>query len=104
MIINGQYYLITADTYFFAPDGEQYIAAWGKCEIVEAKECFGFIPLRPSTNWFCKVGNRENEIIIAGCQIHFAVRCTKRPKIIKGKYTNTTSSQLFINNKIYFTE
>lgn len=104
MIINRQYYLITADTYFFAPDGEQYIAAWGKCEIVEAKECFGFTSLRPSTNWFCKVGDGENEIIIAGCQIHFAVRCTKRPKTLRGKSISTTSNQPLLNNKIYFTE
>jgi hypothetical protein len=68
MIENGQRYLVTTDNWFFAPNGDQYKAAWGKCEIKNIKEVFGFDPIRPSTNWYLEVGSDSKKIIIAGCQ------------------------------------
>ncbi|WP_444956686.1 hypothetical protein [Ornithobacterium rhinotracheale] len=34
---------------------------------------------RNSTNWYAKVGSEENHILIAGCQIHYAVKCDEKP-------------------------
>lgn len=87
-----------------APDGEQYLGTWGKCNIVEAKDCFGFIPLRPSTNWFCQVGEGEGMIIIAGCHIHYAVKCSKPPVIKAGTYQHEVTKDQVVCNKIYLAE
>lgn len=104
MIVQGEYYLITTNAFFFAPDGEQYRAVWGKCECVEAKDCFGFVPLRPSTNWFLNVGVGENSCIVAGCQIHYAVKCKLRPKMLTEMYEDVSTKLPTCNNRIYFTE
>jgi hypothetical protein len=104
MIVNGEYHLITTDSYFLAPDGEEYRSAWGRCFIIEAKEAFGFVPLRPSTNWFCRVGDGENSIIIAGCQIHYAVQCETKPFKRPERYNHETTQVPIVANKIYFAE
>jgi len=106
MIKNGEYYLITTDNWFTAPDGERYCAVWGKTEIKTTEEIFNFTPKRPSTNWFIIVGKEESkQIIIAGCQIHFAIRCNERPFYKMGTYLRNekTDEELPYNN-IYFTE
>lgn len=104
MIKNGDYYLITVNEWFIAPDGEEYRAAWGKCKIVDIKDCFGFVPLRPSTNWFCEIGEGENSIIIAGCHIHYAIKCTQKPIIKTDTYIHDTTKTAVVLNKIYLTE
>jgi hypothetical protein len=71
-------YLITTDNWFIAPDGKQYRAAWGDVEILE-DNIMGVKTNRNSTNWFAKVGSDTNHIIIAGCQIHYAVKSDERP-------------------------
>lgn len=71
-------YLITTDNWFIAPDGREYKAAWGYVEIVE-DSLIGVKTNRNSTNWFAKVGNNDCHIVIAGCQIHYAIRCEQRP-------------------------
>jgi hypothetical protein len=71
-------YLITTDNWFIAPDGKQYRAAWGNVEILE-DNIMGVKTNRNSTNWFAKVGSDTNHIIIAGCQIHYAVKSNYRP-------------------------
>jgi hypothetical protein len=71
-------YLITTDSWFYAPDGKQYKAAWGDVQIVE-DTFLGLKTNRNSTNWFAKVGSEQNHIVIAGCQIHYAVRCEEKP-------------------------
>ena len=71
-------YLITTDAWFIAPDGHSYKAAWGEVEIVEDK-FLGISTNRNSSNWYAKVGTEDNHIIIAGCQIHYACKCEKRP-------------------------
>lgn len=71
-------YLITTDNWFIAPDGKSYRAAWGDVEIVD-DGILGVKTNRMSANWFAKVGSREKHIIIAGCQIHYAVKCNDMP-------------------------
>ena len=73
-------YLITTDAWFIAPDGKMYRAVWGNVEIVE-DTFLGLKTNRNSSNWFAKVGSKDNHVIIAGCQIHYAIRCEKMPNI-----------------------
>ena len=73
-------YLITADAWFLAPDGKQYRAAWGEVEVID-DSILGLKTNRNSTNWFAKIGNDEKHIIIAGCQIHYAIKCENKPHI-----------------------
>ena len=79
MITNGQKYLITTDNWFIAPDGDTCRAVWGTCYSKNIREVFGFEPSRPSTNWYLEVGGNGKEMILAGCQIHYAVRCEEIP-------------------------
>ncbi len=102
MIENGQKYLITTDGWFFAPDGFQYSAAWGTCEIITTEEAFNFKPTRPSTNWFVRVGKGENSIIIAGCQIHYALKTETKPTIRTGSYIS--NERQLLNNTIHIAE
>lgn len=104
MLIHGEYYLITCDAWFAGPDGEEYRAVWGKCEIIETKESFGFTPLRPSTNWYCKVGEGEKSVIVAGCQIHYAVKCDIKPILRKETYLDDMSKVERSFNRIWLTE
>jgi hypothetical protein len=69
-------YLITCDNWFFAPDGRQYKNVWGEVEILN-DSILGIKTNIRSSNWFCKVGSNDNHVIIAGCQIHYAVKCDK---------------------------
>jgi len=75
--MNGKY-LITTDAWFFAPDGAQYRAVWGEVTIME-DTILGIKTNRNATNWYIKVGTDNNHIIVAGCQIHYAVKCDDRP-------------------------
>lgn len=70
----GEKWLITADNWFFAPDGENYRAVWGTVyAVMNDEEALGIKTNRNATNWFVKIGN----MVIAGCQIHYAIRCDK---------------------------
>lgn len=71
-------YLITTDNWFFAPDGLQYRAVWGEVEIIEDSQ-LGLKTNRNSTNWYAKIGEEGKEVVVAGCQIHYAVKCDKMP-------------------------
>jgi hypothetical protein len=71
-------YLITTDNWFYAPDGKQYRAVWGNVEVL-GDEIIGVKTNRNSTNWFAKVGTVDNHVIVAGCQIHYAVKSDERP-------------------------
>ena len=75
-------YLITTDSWFIAPNGKIYRAVWGDVEIVE-DTFLGLKTNRNSSNWFAKVGNEDHHVIIAGCQIHYAVKTDIEP--IEGK-------------------
>lgn len=71
-------YLITTDAWFLAPNGIKYKGAWGEVKILE-DNFLGIKTNRNSTNWFAQVGDDQKGIIIAGCQIHYAVRCEEPP-------------------------
>ncbi len=75
-------YLITSDCWFVAPDGKQYKSAWGDVEII-TDEFLGIKTNRNSSNWFAKIGGVTNHVIIAGCQIHYAVKCDEQPNTSK---------------------
>jgi len=71
-------YLITTDNWFIAPDGKQYRSAWGDIEIMP-DSFLGVKTNVRSSNWYAKVGSDTNHIIIAGCQIHYAVKSDNKP-------------------------
>ncbi|CZT36169.1 hypothetical protein [Rhizobium sp. 9140] len=74
MISAGQKYLINTDQWFFAPDGENYKAVFGTVHaVVDAEQTLGLKTNRNSTNWYVAIG----DMIIAGCQIHYAMRADK---------------------------
>lgn len=73
-------YLITTDCWFYAPDGKKYRAVWGEVEIIE-DSFLGVKTNRNSTNWFARVGGEEKSVLVAGCQIHYAVKSEKAPNV-----------------------
>lgn len=75
--IEGKY-LITTDNWFLAPDGVQYRAVWGDVSIL-SDDVLGIKTNSRSTNWYLQVGSKDDHVIVAGCQIHYAVKCTKAP-------------------------
>ena len=74
-------YLITTDNWFIAPDGKQYKAVWGNVEILNSDEALGIKTNARSTNWFVKIGTKNNHVLIAGCQIHYSVKCNNEPEL-----------------------
>lgn len=94
-------YLVTSDVWFTAPDGQQYNAAWGDVEVIKAHDFLGFNPSH-STNWLLKVGTGENALIMAGCRIHFFVKCEERPIKKDGGYRNKDTNEYMVHNRIYF--
>lgn len=104
MIENGKRYLVTTDNWFEAPDGENYRAAWGTCFLKKIDDVFGFTPMRPSTNWFLRVGSDDKFVIIAGCQIHYVVRSEDPPIEKIGTYVSKGTGKEVQINKIYFAE
>jgi hypothetical protein len=72
-------YLITTDAWFYGPDGKQYKALWGEVEII-SDAILGIKTNVRSSNWFAKVSGKKNHVIIAGCQIHYAVKTDNEPE------------------------
>jgi len=71
-------YLITTDAWFIAPNGKNYRAVWGEVEILSDS----FLNIKTnnkSTNWFAKIGSEKRHVIVAGCQIHYAIKCEEKP-------------------------
>ena len=71
-------YLITTDSWFTAPDGNDYKAVWGEVSILE-DNVLGLKTNRNSTNWYAKIGTEEKHVIVAGCQIHYASKSDEEP-------------------------
>jgi len=72
MIAVGRKALINTDSWFVAPNGQQYSAAFGTVRAVSSdQETLGVKTNARSTNWYVVLGN----MTIAGCQIHYAVEC-----------------------------
>lgn len=72
--MNGKKYLITTDGWFYGPDGGQYRGVYGTVNIVE-DSILGIKTNARSSNWFARVGDDDVFVVIAGCQIHYAVKC-----------------------------
>ena len=99
-------YLVTTDSWFFAPDGLQYCAVYGDVQIV-GDESLGLKTNRNSTNWYAMIGTEANHVIVAGCQIHYSVKCLKRPKdLIVEDYSLFEGKQVksLRPSRIYFTD
>ena len=75
-------YLVTTDQWFLAPDGQSYKSVWGEIAVLE-DSILGLKTNRNSTNWYAKIGGEDTHVIIAGCQIHYAVKCENKPKLNK---------------------
>ena len=73
-------YLITSDSWFYGADGRQYRAVWGEVEIV-TDSILGIKTNARSSNWFAKISGEKNHVIIAGCQIHYAVKTDEKPNV-----------------------
>lgn len=76
--MENEYYLISTDNWFYAPDGKQYRSVWGKVKIMNDSFLGTKTNVR-SSNWFAKVGSEKNHVIIAGCQIHYAIKTDEKP-------------------------
>lgn len=90
-------YLITTDNWFTAPDGNDYKAAWGNVQVL-GDDMLGLKTNSRSTNWFAKLGSEENHIIIAGCQIHYAVKCNDKPNSGNSSSWNNNEGKVVISN------
>lgn len=68
-------YLITTDQWFVAPNGEQYRAVWGTLRgVINSENALQIRTNARSTNWYVSIG-RTVPMLIAGCQIHYVMRC-----------------------------
>ncbi|MGO1758526.1 MAG: hypothetical protein ACTHY0_02265 [Mammaliicoccus vitulinus] len=76
-MIQGKY-LVTTDEWFYAPDGVKYKAVWGDVRIIEDTS-IGVKTNRNSTNWYAFIGSEDKGVLVAGCQIHYAVKCNNKP-------------------------
>lgn len=76
-MIKGNY-LITTDEWFIAPNGQSYKSVWGDVTVLN-DNALGVKTNARTSNWFAKVGSEENHVIIAGCQIHYIVKCEEKP-------------------------
>jgi len=69
----GQKVLITTHNWFIAPNGNQYMAAYGTVKaVLDSQQTLGVKTNARSTNWYVEVGN----MTIAGCQIFYAVQAS----------------------------
>jgi len=67
----NEQYLITTDSWFIAPDGNQYKAVFGTVTAINNDEStLGIKTNRSSTNWYVNIGN----MVVAGCQIHYCIK------------------------------
>lgn len=99
-------YLITTDAWFYAPDGLKYKAVWGNVEILE-DSILGVKTNRNSSNWYAFVGSKENGMIVAGCQIHYAVKCKNKPnseKVMDFTYGDGKSFEYERPSEIYIAQ
>ena len=77
-MIEKSKYLITTDEWFYAPDGLRYKSVWGCVKIMD-DSILGIKTNRLSTNWYVFVGSNEKGMLVAGCRIHYAVKCDQAP-------------------------
>lgn len=103
-IETGKKSLITADNWFYAPDGKQYRAVFGTVKSIKtAEETLGIKPNGRSTNWYVEIGN----MTIAGCQIHYAIRTDECNLDRAGDWTTKNDvgvTEFDTPSKIYFAD
>jgi len=81
MLDSGKNYIVTTDNFFICPDGRYYGAVYGNVQIIDKKEALGKETMnRYDTSWYARVGTEDNHVIVAGCQIKYAVR-TDNPNL-----------------------
>lgn len=96
-------YLITTDNWFYGKDGKKYKSVFGKVEILE-DSILGVKTNRNSSNWYAKVGSDDSYVIIAGCQIHYAIRCDEvnENKMVEDNCYSDSNTKVFDRmNEIY---
>ena len=99
-------YLITTDNWFYAPNGLKYRSVWGDVKILK-DTLLGVKTNRNSSNWYAFVGDEEKGMIVAGCQIHYAVKCDKAPNTDNVKeltYDGGKSQEIERPSEIYIAE
>lgn len=68
----GKRMLITCGNWFYAPNGNSYRCVFGTVRSVKSdQDTLGIRTNARATNWYVQIGN----VMIAGCQIHYAVEC-----------------------------
>ncbi len=73
-------------------------------ETLTTKEALGFQPNGRSANWFVRVGQGEKSIVVAGCQIHYAIQLKEKPVIKTGGFWRESDRQNVAHNMIYLAE
>lgn len=89
MDLQGKY-LITTDAWFYGPDGKQYKAVWGNVIPMSDSVMLGIKTNARSSNWYLWVGSLDNGMMVAGCQVHYAIKCPEKPET--GMVDDYTSS------------
>ena len=100
-------YLVTSDNWFLAPDGQEYRSAWGEVFILEDGYVLGIKTNAKSTNWYVQVGIGDKHVLMAGCQIHFAVKSNERPSrdgCVSERVTSSGTVSGTLGSRIYFAE
>jgi len=67
-------YLITTDSWFYGKDGLKYKSVWGEVTVL-GDDILGVKTNRNSANWFIKVSGETESLLIAGCQVFYALQC-----------------------------
>ena len=60
-----------------------------------------------SSNWYAFVGSDEKGVLVAGCQIHYAVRCPNKPNseaVSDYTYDNSGATAFERPSEIYIAE
>lgn len=100
----GNKFLITTDNWFFAPDGRQYRAVWGKVNVFSSDDTLGIKTNMRSTNWYVIVGEGNKQVVIAGCQVHYATMCNEQPNtenIEESKWSEPQGTMSRINRECF---
>lgn len=99
-------FLVTTDNWFYAPNGLKYRSAWGEVTILE-DSVLGVKTNRNSVNWYAHIGSEEKGIIVAGCQIHYAVKCSEMPhagRVTDNSYQGDKYIEFERDSEIYIAE
>jgi hypothetical protein len=101
----NQKVIVTTSAWFYAPDGKLYRAVWGTLKgVLAAKDVLGFTVNASHANFYVEVG----DVVIAGCQALYCVRCDNRPdfeKVDHQMYTNGHGVEnIHRANEIYLSE